>query len=87
MTASRSPASPENPIRQRRVRTIPRSKRCEHQHQVHQRNGQSQFHRNTNQQKQQLNIMDKQAVNIGDPPQTVCRMLTLLLQFYKYIDF
>ena len=28
--------------------------------------------------------MDKQAVNIGNPPQTVCRMLTLLLQFYKY---
>ena len=29
--------------------------------------------------------MDKQAVTIGDPPQTVCRMLTLLAAFCKYI--
>jgi hypothetical protein len=29
--------------------------------------------------------MEKQAVNIGDPPQTVCRMLTLLAAFCKYI--
>ena len=28
--------------------------------------------------------MEKQAVNMNNPPQTVCRMLTLLLQFYKY---
>ena len=30
-------------------------------------------------------IMDKQAVTIGNPPQTVCRMLTLLAAFCKYI--
>ena len=29
--------------------------------------------------------MEKQAVNIGNPPQTVCRMLTLLAAFCKYI--
>ena len=41
-------------IRQCRVHTIPRSKRCEHQHQVHQRYGQSQSYCNTNQQEQQV---------------------------------